>query len=854
MRQILQTARFLGSHSSLVALLLAVGSILLPTASADADSPHYLYDNDAMTVRSLGDHAQILDTETGEIIADHVLATNRIDDWVLVYTGDGSDTPYTAKKGILSSKGRWILKPVYDGLDVKRDSDAFVVERDGHYGVFGLDGVQRTPIEYDRLPGLLASDDLWIAERGQKVGVVNPRNGEVVAPMDYDDIQIWNGLALASTFEPDRDHRRTTVYNARGDIVAGVEREADVKIWREPKLLVVGQRVLDPATGESILSGDRYDKIDPIEGSDAAIVKLGDKMGLIGADGHERIAPTYALIYPLNAGEPADIYLRVAPDAWPDGGGGKVGVADIDGREIIPAEWDGLDLITVKRWEGDPTQHFFYTRRDHHFGSIDTNGDTILPADFDSARRLSNAGQVYRVIRDGKTGICSLLTGECPVETAFDAVNVFEDDYRRALFDVVKANHHGLITQSGKTLIPVEAGAIRRIATDTQASSIRIAIVDAEGLRGALLTYDEAAANWQLSSADVSTDEALERGAYDGQFSAQQYQPTITARYLPEDYTNAEAVVKGVSEGNLRELVYPSLQLSSDEKAYAFFNAFKGMDQALNGSLPVCPNDGGFDILLISPQYNDASCALIESDERLHFARGKDGSLHCAACAARGIPTDWVERGPERVVSDHCATATSDSLGIDQALYDNWLQRFASDIASLQKAFKENDNWIDDADFSRLRRSSIDMETRAPHNVARGLMKSAGQLDSPDTPDIETLLTTFEHAEPAGYGGMFPETQSQYQNKCQQVWYLRLPALEDAINAGDSHPAGLDYSLPNDSTFERQTYPYALFSMSGDRLRLTGISRELAAAIRWIAETRSDATQADAKDEVVTSP
>ncbi|WP_445620315.1 WG repeat-containing protein [Kushneria sp. Sum13] len=840
-----------------IVLLMSIGSMLVSIDSEAADSPQYLYDNEALTVRSLDNHAQIIDTKTGEVIADHVLGTRRLDDEVLVYTGDNRDTPYTAKKGVLSSDGQWILAPEYDGIDLRRDSGAFIVEREGKHGVFGLDGKQRTPIEYDRLPDLFSSNDQWIAKREGKAGVINPHSGDVIVPTEYDDIELWEGLALASTFEPDRDHGRTTVYDSDGSIVANLDQVSDVRIWREPKLLVVNQRVLDPFSGEDISLSGRYDEINPIYGSDAAIVKLGDKMGLIGADGSERIAPTYALIYPLNEDKQAEIYLRVAPDTWPDGGNGKVGVADTDGHEIVSAEWDGLDLITVKRWEGDPTRHFFYVRKNQHFGSIDTNGDTILPANFDSARRLSNSGQIYRVTRDNKTGMCSLLSGECPVEPSFDSVNVFEDSYRQMLFEVTKNGRHGLITQSGETLIPVEAGAIRKVSTDVKAASIRAAVVDDKGLHGKMLEYNENTTQWHLSPVELSTEDALRGGAYDGQFNAHHDQPIITARYLPADYLNAEAIVSGVRDGDLRQLVYPSLQLSSDDKAYAFFNTFKGMDQPLNGALPVCPTEDGFDILLISPRYASANCALFDSDKRLHFTRESDDSLHCEACAAKGIPTEWTKRGSEPEVPDHCETAFEDSPGIDQ-LYKDWRQRFSSNVSDLKKAFEENNNRIDDADFSRIMRASIDMETRAPHNVARGLMKSAGHLDSPVAPDLETLLATFAQAEPAGYGGLFPETQSQYQKKCQQVWYLRLPELEDAIANGDDRPAGLNYALPNDGTFERGVYPYALFAKSGDHLRLTGISRDLAVAMQWIKETGHDASRADTptsvREDVPSSP
>src|SRR5699024_7696135 len=160
---------------------------------------------------------------------------------------------------------------------------------------------------------------------------------------------------------------------------------------------------------------------------------------------------------------------------------------------------------------------------------------------------------------------------------------------------------------------------------------------------------------WRVARANIDMQKLL-AAPYDGHGMAELQHPSIKARYLPVRYQDASKVVKGYLNGELRELSYPSLQLTSNT-AYVFFGSFTSEHRRLANTLPACQRSDGYAIVLDAPaQPSSDGCNQADhSTDVLHFRYTDDGgSLSCAECAKLGVPTRWVE-GPVASRQNHHA-------------------------------------------------------------------------------------------------------------------------------------------------------------------------------------------------------
>src|SRR5699024_4835924 len=116
---------------------------------------------------------------------------------------------------------------------------------------------------------------------------------------------------------------------------------------------------------------------------------------------------------------------------------------------------------------------------------------------------------------------------------------------------------------------------------------------------------------------------------------------------------------KGYLDGELRELSYPSLQLTSNT-AYIFFGSFASEHRRIANTLPACQRSDGYTIALNASVRSsvDACSQADHSTDVLHFRYTDDGQgLSCAECAQLGVPTRWTKK-PASPTADSGQDAT----------------------------------------------------------------------------------------------------------------------------------------------------------------------------------------------------
>ncbi|MGY0653019.1 WG repeat-containing protein [Luteimonas sp. A537] len=128
---------------------------------------------------------------------------------------------------------------------------------------------------------------------------------------------------------------------------------------------------------------------------------------------------------------------------------------------------------------------------------------------------------------------------------------------------------------------------------------------------------------------------------------------------------------------------------------------------------------------------------------------------------------------------------------------------------------------------------SVANHSRAQQFIVALFLRPWQLLNQPREADTYELGELFarmlETATPVRSGGRYPEPEAEFAGLCAEVWYLRIPALEQSA---DPLLAG-GYALPPAGTLERDVYPFVTVARTPDGLRLAGVSSELVQVLGW---------------------
>lgn len=295
---------------------------------------------------------------------------------------------------------------------------------------------------------------------------------------------------------------------------------------------------------------------------------------------------------------------------------------------------------------------------------------------------------------------------------------------------------------------------------------------------------------------------------YDGHPLAMLLQPTLDARYLPAGLDNEAAIRRAVADGTLREPLYPSLQLA-DDRAFVWLSQFGHSTLGMHSNTLVrCAGTTGFRLLLDSDDCADAHAP------SLHFEGPTDTELVCRECAGVGIPERWQRQAP----GAQCALPRW-NLDAARLQYDAWLTRFDHDLQPFLHGASEA-LWKGQGltlRTSLVPRSRATATLFSMSTAPEALGASLGLDEATPYGDLlPRLLALLKTAEVAGRGGTYPEPLPAFSALCAEVWYLRIPAGGTV----DASPVPAD-------TLERDGYPFITVMRDGDRIVLTGLSREL---------------------------
>jgi hypothetical protein len=747
---------------------------------------------------------RLLSARSGALILDNLES---------VYPDDGYVTVYRdAHYGVLDPKGRILLPLAFERIEFHAGCDCFEVRRKGQSGLLTRTGKPLLPLAYefidaDREPGL------WRVNGKQGYGAIDPRSGKLVLPVAYKEMQKSGSFIITGMENPRREGGLVwQAWDRAGRPVPGLKSAANLQIWDKADLLIVdGRRVID-VQGQDRIPAGRYDYL--YEAGERLVTVLKDRYGLIDATGREIIPPSYQHLGYYNE-NPSWLQATIFA---PDGNAGHVGVVDANGKVVVDPQWDAAHLEYFRAREGKPASGFFLVQRNKRYGVFALDGRLLFPAQFQKYRSIDRDSPRYIVTQDSKLGLCDFSSGTCPLPLQYDVLDTLDRiGTGEELFFAGKQDAIGVVDLEERAVLPL---AFSSIIEDSYTGVI------ASGAKG-VQTYRferDATGRWQAIAGKAI---ALAELPYDRHPLASMTRPLIEARYVPEQYQTEAQVLAGVTARKLREAQFPSIQLSA-QAAYVQFGEFVRLNAPLwRNTLPWCRTPDGWRVVVDASVEPDARNVCANAGlASLHFRGDPDGRLICTDCATYDLPEIWLRQ--DREAPGQCKPGTWNPAQAG-ASYAHWLATWRKDW---QAAVKQP---------AALTRSSFDASvapvSRAAINLFQLLIEPEKlQLPLPEGVEAaatETLAARLEallaEAQPAGYGGLYPEPEERFAGLCAEVWYLRLPSLEASLAAGQPSPLGsvTPYALPAEGKLRRDAYPFILVSRNRDQLRLAGLSKEL---------------------------
>jgi WG containing repeat len=808
---------------ALLAGACAIGSALAAEPSWPLQTLHFERHGNRLTIRN---------AQSGALVAKDVDGFFPRDHFAIVWCG--------GKRGVIGEDGRLLVPIEYDDIKDRDGARVFEVKRGNHWGLLGYDGSVRLPVEYDDIYDYRHSGQPWVIKRAGMKGAVDPVSGRVVLPLKYDDVLMRPPFMLAATkSRADRgESKNWFAFDLTGRPIPGVAAAEKLEVWRSESLLVVNAARVVDAAGKTVIAAGRFDAISPA--GKAAIVRHDGCYGLINAAGEALTSVCYMGLWPNNN---ELITARVA-----HGGKQYTGIMDDQGKVVVEPQWDYVERNTIRR-EGKEPVTYYVVSRDDKWGSVDAAGKEIFPPRFDDAQKLSHDDPVYYVSKGKLNGLCDFSLGTCPIRVAYSDLHCVDDPFLDDELYIARRNGKlGVIAVGNATVIPFAYDQFKVVRRhDLKPGDLKPGDIEAhKGLVTTRFRLERDADNhWR---ANVAGGSAIGDQHYDLNPAAVKERPVLDARYLPDGLLTDAQVLAAARAGRLRGAVFPSIQIA-DSRAYVNFDQFTHAGKAVRApTMTVCREANGFRLVPTVGRSGNVDTACAGGGARgLRFHNDGEAALRCKGCARLGLPTHWrfVAAAPRNACP---AMATDWSATKARREYAEWLARFEREaprwLAPIDDSRRSARGQIDDL------RTSVDTSSRAIGELAMMSLQPqrlAGLVDDDLKADIPwsslglRLIALLRQAEPAGFGGIYPESDDHYAHVCAEVWYLRLPAVEAAVAAGARIPGFSAYSLPRAGAFRRRAYPFVTFTRHkyGDRgIRLAGISREFLRAWLWLESRR----------------
>lgn len=258
--------------------------------------------------------------------------------FICVENANYSNETFTTK--VLNEKGEKVLtdyenvQPIEntDGSKIWYENNILKYEKDNKYGLINFDGKEILAANYDSIYALSGIEKSVIVEKDGKKGLVSTSMGEVIIPVEYQEITsltnsyedgyiIKNDENKLGIISPDK----TTTLESKYDEIRNVTGNNYYVVAENGTLEVVNKK------GEVILNSG-FETIEEIN-ADNFIITIGGKYGVISKSGESVIETKYE-------------YLRHAfSNNYIAKLNGKYGIIDASSNEIVGFSYENINYV-----------------------------------------------------------------------------------------------------------------------------------------------------------------------------------------------------------------------------------------------------------------------------------------------------------------------------------------------------------------------------------------------------------------------------------------------------------------------------------------------------------------------------
>lgn len=277
------------------------------------------------------------------------------------------------------------------------DYKLYIASQAGKYGLVDSDDNVIIPFDYDDMTEM---GELLIVQNKGKYGVLDSE-GQMLTPLIYDGIYDFENYDTVEWLVLAKDNREA-IMSPQGEMLmplsnfrVAVDRQMEfddrplIPIKRNGKFGLLNQQMT------AIAIEPEFEKIAPLYGHTNVLVQKDGKRQLRSMAGEHIYKPssTYNIVSMIQVMGANGLIIEDA---------GKQGVIDLDGKALIPLDYDTLqqvesikDMDSFEGRDEDYITRYIFEKKGL-FGLLDENGETILAPTYSHMRPL--AREPYFVI------------------------------------------------------------------------------------------------------------------------------------------------------------------------------------------------------------------------------------------------------------------------------------------------------------------------------------------------------------------------------------------------------------------------------------------------------------------------
>ncbi len=383
------------------------------------------------------------------------------DNWVIAMRG--------AKLGLLDNSEKILIPIEYENcFAFYGELNYCILKKNGKYGVMNFQGEILLPFKYDMIFNEEKKEHVFMAQIGEKWGLIDCSKGKEILPCEYEMIRLgyireWTLAGyeyneLTNHLIAVKNNGRWGFVDMSGKLVIPFKYEdgeyEDNIFYKDAAVVIQNGLYGLINTSGNVVAPFEYEKIFSMydEPFFRATNNKTKKSVLLSNDGRV-LTKEYDWIAP---------YTLPSEDSICSFRNGKFeGLLNFyTGKEIVPADkYSSIDRRHNGGYKCD--KGVYRVCKDNKYGFIDSNGTEIIECQFEAAYAFTNG--FAQVKRNGKWGYVSVEKNGSSIGCIYEDCYPFDNDY---LAVVQYEGKQGCINTLGKIVIPCKYRHIEKADSD----------------------------------------------------------------------------------------------------------------------------------------------------------------------------------------------------------------------------------------------------------------------------------------------------------------------------------------------------------------------------------------------------